>query len=79
MGFSAMIKEILSSDVGNLSTMRVSTIIIVLTILGTWVWKNTQASGMVDFPDNCVWLLASTLAAAAGQKLAERMKPGTPQ
>jgi len=79
MGLSAMIKEMLSSDVGNLSTMRVSTIIIVLTILGTWVWKNIQAPGMVDFPDNCVWLLASTLAAAAGQKLAERMRPGEPQ
>ena len=79
MGFGSMIKEMLSSDVGNLSTMRVSTIIIVLTILVTWVWKNISAAGMVDFPDNCVWLLASALAAAAGQKLAERAKPGAPQ
>lgn len=73
MGLGTMIKEMLSSDVGNLSTMRVSTIIIVLTILGTWVWKNAQASGMVDFPDNCVWLLAATLGATASQKIGEVM------
>jgi len=69
-------KSMLSSN-GEVSTMRVCTISIVMTILGIYISSNIVAMvkelGYQDFPTNTVMVLLVVLGAKVGQHVSENV------
>lgn len=65
------LKSILSEDYGNFSFTRFMSLTTLLTVLGTWITKNIQADGFVDFGENSVYIIGLVITGKVVQKLVE--------
>ena len=63
-----MFKEFLSDPTGQFSMMRGLSALIVIASMSVWIMASIKASGMVDIPENIMYLNASTLLGKSIQK-----------
>ena len=75
-------KNTLSNDQGNLSTMRLLSVLTILIILTIYITHNVvsmvKGLGFVDFPENSVMVILITFGAKVSQSFSERFKPSDP-
>ena len=64
------LKSMFSSD-GGVSMMRVTSFMTILTVLGTWVYKNVTSINFVDFGSESAMVILFVLGAKTVQKFSE--------
>lgn len=66
-----MIRDILADPNGQPSTMRLITLIMVVSIMGVWVYGSITAGGPIPLPEELLYLLLGQGGLKAAQRWAE--------
>lgn len=64
-------KSLLSENFGDVSFTRVTSLFILVSVMGTWVYKNVVEVGFQDFGVNSVYIVLSVAFLKIGNKMFE--------
>lgn len=70
--------DLLSDDVGNVSSVRAVMLLSFALILSGWLAVTIMKGQLQELPQSAIWVLAATLAGKVVQKSAEAKAPQTP-